>query len=62
MKRLTDKELAIICDAASYLTKHQDEDSHALYLASFMWEIYNRHMTDDRFSNVIRIERTLIAK
>ena len=60
MKRLTDKELAAISHAASYLTKIQKENREAIGIAYYLWKIYKRHMTDERFKNVLKIEKSLI--
>lgn len=52
MKRLSDKELAVILEAASYITKRQDDDTCTINLAYYLWEIYNHNMTQERVNDV----------
>ena len=58
-KFLTDRELAIISAAATMVTRKQDEDSDLVYLASYLWEVVNRHDNKQRRRNVINEEQNL---
>ena len=59
MKRLSDKELAAIGHAASYLTNIQTNNTEVIYMAYYLWEIYNRHLTEERHKKVFEIEQYL---
>lgn len=59
MKRLSDKELAVITQAASYLTEVPNGNPEVVDLAFRLWTIYDRHMTEDRRNEVYKIRKNL---
>lgn len=59
MKRLSDKELAVITQAASYLTQMPHGNPEVVDLAFRLWNIYDRHMTEDRRNEVYKIRKNL---
>lgn len=59
MKRLTDNELAAIGHAASYLTKIQTNNTEVIQMAYYLWQIYNRHLNEEREKKVYKIEQYL---
>lgn len=59
MKSLSDKELAVILEAASYLTLCQHEDTRIVNLAYYLWEIYNHNISKERVNDVHLIRKLL---
>lgn len=61
MKQLSDKELAVILEAASYMTLRQHEDTCAINIAYYLWEIYNNHKTKER-EKAVKSTKQLLFK